>query len=193
MLYIVIFGPPGSGKGTQSEKIIEKYGLTHISTGDMLRYEMNQGTELGINAKNYINQGQLVPDEIIIGMIKNKILEVEHQSQGIIFDGFPRTVTQAEALKQLLTLRGERISIMLDLVVEKQELITRLIKRGETSGRADDTPETIEKRLTVYDNVTSPVINFFKKEGCYCSITQTGTIDEIFGAVEAALDPVLLK
>jgi len=193
MLHIVIFGPPGSGKGTQSEKIIEKYGLTHISTGDMLRHEIEKNTELGANAKSYINQGQLVPDAIIIGMIKNKITEVENRSKGIIFDGFPRTVEQAKALKELLSLRGERISIMLDLVVERQELIDRLVKRGETSGRADDTPETIEKRLKVYEDITFPVIEFFKKEGCYSGITKTGNIEEIFEAVEQALDPVLMN
>lgn len=188
MLYVVIFGPPGSGKGTQSEKIIEKYGLTHVSTGDMLRHEMKIGSELGANAKQYINQGQLVPDSVIIGMIKNKIVSVENQSKGIIFDGFPRTVAQAQALKELLDTRGERIEIMLDLVVEKQELLNRLILRGKTSGRADDTPETIENRLIVYDEVTFPVIEFYKNEGCYCGITKTGTIEEIFQEIEKALD-----
>ena len=191
MIYIVIFGPPGSGKGTQSERIIDKYGLTHISTGDMLRLEMKNGTELGDKAKNFINQGQLVPDEVIIGMIKNKISAVENQSKGIIFDGFPRTVAQAQALKELLYQRGERIELMLDLVVERQELLNRLVKRGETSGRADDTPETIENRLKVYEEVTSPVIQFYKNEGCYRSITKIGTIDEIFSEVEKILDPVL--
>jgi len=191
MIYIVIFGPPGSGKGTQSERIIDKYGLTHISTGDMLRLEMKNGTELGDKAKNFINQGQLVPDEVIIGMIKNKISAVENQSKGIIFDGFPRTVAQAQALKELLYQRGERIELMLDLIVERQELLNRLVKRGETSGRADDTPETIENRLKVYEEVTSPVIQFYKNEGCYRSITKIGTIDEIFSEVEKILDPVL--
>jgi len=192
MIYIVIFGPPGSGKGTQSERIINKYGLTHISTGDMLRLEMKNGTELGEKAKNFINQGQLVPDEVIIGMIKNKIIEVENQSKGIIFDGFPRTVEQAKALKELLNQRGEQIEIMLDLVVERQELLNRLTKRSETSGRADDTPETIENRLKVYEEITSPVIQFYKSEGCYSSITKIGAVEEIFQEVEKILDPVLL-
>ena len=188
MKYVVIFGPPGSGKGTQSEKIIEKYGLTHISTGDMLRHEIEIGTELGVNANQFITKGQLVPDAIIIGMIKNKITELENKSKGVIFDGFPRTVGQAKALKELLYQRNERISIMLNIVVEREELIARLVKRGESSGRADDTPETIMNRLKVYEDITSPVIQFYQNEGCYSGITKTGAVEEIFREIEAVLD-----
>ena len=193
MLYIIIFGPPGSGKGTQSEKIIKKYGLTHISTGDILRNEMNLGTELGNSAKNFINQGQLVPDDIIIKMIQNKISEIANHTKGVIFDGFPRTVEQAKALKEMLETRGEKIAVMLNLEVNREELINRLTKRSETSGRADDTPETIEHRLKVYENFTSPVIDFYKDDGCYRCVDKTGSVQEIFLEVEKIIDPLIIE
>ena len=188
MLNIVIFGPPGSGKGTQSEKLIEKYALTHISTGDILRNEIETGTKLGDNAKQYINKGLLVPDEIIIGMIENKISEIKNQTKGVIFDGFPRTVQQAKALKEMLTKRGETIDLMLYLEVCREELIKRLSKRSQTSGRADDTPETIENRLKVYEEITSPVMEFYKQEGTYRCISKTGSVEEIFHEIEIIVD-----
>ncbi len=187
MLNVVIFGPPGSGKGTQSEKIIEKFGLAHISTGDILRAEIKAETELGKEASQYINRGELVPDATIIGMLENKIDSFE-DAKGVIFDGFPRTVAQAEALKAMLSKRGETIKVMLNLVVAKEELITRLLKRGETSGRSDDNLETIEKRIQVYEEQTSPVIDFFKAEGNYVGIEGVGGIDDIFNRIVEAIE-----
>ena len=149
MLNIVIFGAPGSGKGTQSERIVEKYGINHISTGDVLRAEIKNGTELGKTAKGYIDQGQLIPDELMVDILAN-VFDSFKDSKGVIFDGFPRTIPQAEALKVMLKERGQDISVMIDLDVPEDELMTRLIKRGKDSGRADDNEETIKKRLVVY-------------------------------------------
>lgn len=187
MRNIIIFGPPGSGKGTQSEKIIEHYGLSHISTGDILRHEINNGSDLGTLARQFIDRGELVADHIIIDMLEGKLTLLNH-TNGVIFDGYPRTVDQAKALKKMLEKRGERICIMLNLEVEKQELIHRLLKRGETSGRSDDNLETIEKRIKVYDCQTAPVIDFYKNEGCYKGIEGVGTIDEIFERICNAID-----
>ncbi len=182
MKYIVLFGPPGSGKGTQSENIIEKYGFGHISTGDVLRAEMANGTELGKTAKNYIDQGQLVPDSLIIDMLA-KTLDSFGDAKGVIFDGFPRTVAQAEALKQMLASKGGDVSVMLNLIVDEQELITRLLKRGEMSGRSDDNLETIQKRLDTYNSQTAPVIGFYKAEGKLADIKGVGSIDDIFASI----------
>ncbi len=187
MLNIIIFGPPGSGKGTQSEKIIEYYGLSHISTGDILRQEINSGTDLGKTASQFIDRGELVPDHIIVNMLENKLILLNN-SKGVIFDGFPRTEDQAKALKEMLEKRGEHICIMLNLEVEKQELIDRLLKRGETSGRSDDNLETIEKRIDVYETQTSPVIGFYQNEGCYKGIHGIGTVSEIFEKICNAID-----
>ena len=187
MLNIVIFGPPGSGKGTQSEKLIEKYDLVHISTGDLLRYEMGHHTQLGAIAKGYIDEGKLVPDELIIDMIDNK-LDKLHNVNGVIFDGFPRTVEQAEALKKLLKQHGEEVSIMINLNVKRQELIDRLLKRGQTSGRSDDNLETIEKRLSVYENQTTPVIEYYKKENKLVEIRGIGEIEAIFNKICSSID-----
>lgn len=155
MLNIVIFGAPGSGKGTQSEKIVEKYGINHISTGDVLRAEIKNGTELGKTAKSYIDQGQLIPDELMIDILAS-VFDSFEDSKGVIFDGFPRTIAQAEALKKMLAERNQGVSVMLDLDVPEDELMVRLIKRGKDSGRADDNEETIKKRLHVYHSQTSP-------------------------------------
>lgn len=144
MLNIVIFGAPGSGKGTQSERIVEKYGINHISTGDVLRAEIKNGTELGKTAKGYIDQGQLIPDELMIDILAS-VFDSFKDSKGVIFDGFPRTIAQAEALKKMLAERGQDVSVMLDLEVPEDELMVRLIKRGKDSGRADDNEETIKK------------------------------------------------
>ncbi|TAJ14024.1 adenylate kinase [Marinilabiliaceae bacterium JC017] len=187
MLNVVIFGPPGSGKGTQSEKIIEKYGLYHISTGDLLRKEISGNTELGVVAAGYIDRGELVPDDIIIGMLDNK-LEQLGQVPGVIFDGFPRTVDQAAALKEMLNSRQTAVSVMLNLEVEKEELVARLLNRGKTSGRSDDNLETIEKRIGVYNEKTFPVIDFYQTDGTYAAINGLGTVDEIFGRICEALD-----
>jgi adenylate kinase len=189
MLNVVIFGPPGSGKGTQSEKIIEKYGLAHISTGDILRQEIKNGSDLGKTAKSFIDKGELVPDSTIIGMLEKKI-ESLSSSNGVIFDGFPRTVDQAAALKKMLSNRGEDVNVMLNLEVNREELIDRLLKRGELSGRSDDNLETIEKRINVYNQQTAPVIDFYKAEGSYRSIKGTGDIEEIFERICEAINSV---
>ncbi|MBO5795761.1 MAG: adenylate kinase [Bacteroides sp.] len=186
MLNIVIFGAPGSGKGTQSERIVAKYGINHISTGDVLRAEIKNNTELGKIAKGYIDQGQLIPDELIIDILA-KTLDSFEDSKGVIFDGFPRTIPQAEALKKVLAERGQSVSIMLDLDVPEDELMTRLIKRGQESGRADDNEETIKKRLVVYHSQTAPLIDWYKAEGQYCHINGLGTMEGIFEEICKAI------
>lgn len=187
MLNIVIFGAPGSGKGTQSEKIVEKYGINHISTGDVLRAEMKNGTELGKTAKGYIDQGQLIPDELMIDILAS-VFDSFKDSKGVIFDGFPRTIAQAEALKKMLAERGQDVSVMLDLEVPEEELMVRLIKRGKDSGRADDNEETIKKRLHVYHSQTSPLIDWYKNEKKYQHINGLGTMDGIFADICEAVD-----
>lgn len=187
MLNIVIFGAPGSGKGTQSEKITEKYGIRHISTGDVLREEIKNGTELGKTAKRYIDEGQLLPDELIIDILAS-VLDSMKGHNGVIFDGFPRTIPQAEALKKLLQDRGQDITTMLDLDVPEEELITRLLKRGQESGRADDNMETIKKRLDVYKSQTFPLIEYYKKEGKYNHIKGVGALDDIFRDIAAVIE-----
>lgn len=187
MKNIVIFGAPGAGKGTQSDKMIEKYGFGHISTGDVLRNEIKNGTELGKTAKGYIDQGQLLPDELIIDILAS-VLDSFKESKGVIFDGFPRTIAQAEALKAMLKERKQEVSVMLDLEVPEYELMTRLIKRGQESGRADDNEETIKKRLTVYHSQTSPLIDWYKADGKYQHINGLGTMDGIFGDIVASIE-----
>ena len=178
MLNIVIFGAPGSGKGTQSERIVEKYGINHISTGDVLRAEIKNGTELGKTAKGYIDQGQLIPDELMIDILAS-VFDSFKDSKGVIFDGFPRTIAQAEALKKMLAERGQDVSVMVDLEVPEDELMVRLIKRGKDSGRADDNEETIKKRLHVYHSQTAPLIDWYKNEKKYQHINGLGTMEEI--------------
>ena len=187
MLNIVIFGAPGSGKGTQSERIVEKYGINHISTGDVLRAEIKNGTELGKTAKGYIDQGQLIPDELMIDILAS-VFDSFKDSKGVIFDGFPRTIAQAEALKKMLAERGQDVSVMLDLEVPEDELMVRLIKRGKDSGRADDNEETIKKRLHVYHSQTSPLIDWYKNEKKYQHINGLGTMDGIFSDICEAVD-----
>lgn len=187
MLNIVIFGAPGSGKGTQSEKIVEKYGINHISTGDVLRAEMKNGTELGKTAKGYIDQGQLIPDELMIDILAS-VFDSFEDSKGVIFDGFPRTIAQAEALKKMLAERGQDVTVMVDLEVPEDELMTRLIKRGKDSGRADDNEETIKKRLHVYHSQTAPLIDWYKNEKKYQHINGLGTMDGIFADICEAVD-----
>ena len=192
MLNIVIFGAPGSGKGTQSERIVAKYGINHISTGDVLRAEIKAGTELGKTAKGYIDQGQLLPDNLIVDILAST-LDGLKDSKGVIFDGFPRTIAQAEALKKMLAERGQEVqevSIMLDLEVPEDELMNRLILRGQQSGRADDNEETIRKRLTVYHSQTAPLIDWYKQEGKYCHINGLGELERITGDICEAIDKV---
>jgi adenylate kinase len=178
MLNIVIFGAPGSGKGTQSERIVNKFGLNHISTGDVLRAEIKNDTEFGTIAQRYVNQGQLIPDALMIDILA-KVLDHLKNSKGVVFDGFPRTTAQAEALKTMLAEREQEVSVMFDLDVPEDELITRLIKRGQESGRTDDNEETIKKRLSVYHLQTAPLINWYKEEGKYRHIKGSGSMDEI--------------
>ena len=187
MLNIVIFGAPGSGKGTQSARIVEKYGLNHISTGDVLRGEIKNGTELGKTAKSYIDKGQLLPDALIVDMLAS-VLDSFNESKGVIFDGFPRTIAQAEALKVMLNERGQEVSVMLDLEVPEEELMTRLIKRGQESGRADDNEETIKNRLVVYHSQTAPLIDWYKNDGKYQHINGLGSTEGIFADICTAID-----
>lgn len=187
MLNIVIFGAPGSGKGTQSERIVEKYGINHISTGDVLRAEIKNGTELGKTAKGYIDQGQLIPDELMIDIL-GSVFDSFKDSKGVIFDGFPRTIAQAEALKKMLAERGQDVSVMVDLEVPEDELMVRLIKRGKDSGRADDNEETIKKRLHVYHSQTAPLIDWYKNEKKYQHINGLGTMEGIFAEICEAID-----
>ena len=187
MLNIVIFGAPGSGKGTQSERIVEKYGINHISTGDVLRAEIKNGTELGKTAKGYIDQGQLIPDELMIDILAS-VFDSFKDSKGVIFDGFPRTIAQAEALKKMLAERGQDVSVLVDLDVPEEELMVRLIKRGKDSGRADDNEETIKKRLHVYHSQTAPLIDWYKNEKKYQHINGLGTMEGIFAEICEAVD-----
>ncbi|MBP5687497.1 MAG: adenylate kinase [Muribaculaceae bacterium] len=191
MLNIVIFGAPGSGKGTQSENLIEHYKLFHISTGDVLRDHMRRGTELGKTAKEFIDQGQLIPDELMIGILAQVIDDNKDEAQnGVIFDGFPRTIPQAEALETLLNERGTSVSAVVGLEVPEEELIDRLVKRGLMSGRSDDNEETIKKRLDVYYNQTSPLQEFYKEKGLYHAIKGIGTIEDIFDDIKTAIDQI---
>lgn len=189
MLNIVIFGAPGSGKGTQSDKLIDHYKLFHISTGDVLRDNIRRGTELGKTAKGYIDQGQLVPDELIIDILAQVLDEnKENAQQGVIFDGFPRTIPQAEALEQLLADRGTKIDAVVGLEVPEDELIKRILLRGQQSGRSDDNEETARKRLDTYHNQTSPLKAYYEQQGKYRAINGLGTIDGIFDLIKASLD-----
>ena len=176
MKNIVIFGAPGSGKGTQSEKMIQKYGFGHISTGDVLRDQIKRGTELGKTAKGYIDNGQLIPDDLMVSILAD------------VFDGFPRTIPQAEALKEMLAKRGHKVAAMIELDVPEDELMKRLILRGKESGRSDDNEETIKKRLTVYHNQTAPLIDWYEKEGIHHHINGLGELDRIFGDICAVID-----
>ena len=187
MFNIVIFGAPGSGKGTQSKMIVERYGFDYISTGDMLRQAIRQGNELGKTAKEYIDRGQLVPDDLIVRLIAD-FLDGKHGSKGVIFDGFPRTIKQAEALKTMLNERGTDIHILLDLQVEDDELVARLLDRGKISGRSDDNPETIKARLDVYHTQTAPLATYYIGEGKHVAIKGVGQIEDIFERIAEAID-----
>lgn len=187
MLNIVLFGPPGAGKGTQSQYLIDKYALVHLSTGDLLRAEISAGTELGLKAKSLMDNGQLVPDEVVIGMIGNK-LKSNTTAKGFIFDGFPRTTPQAEALDALLTANNASITGMVALEVNEEELTTRLLERGKTSGRADDQNEAlIRNRVQEYNTKTAPVADYYAKQNKYSPINGIGSIDEIFANICKAI------
>lgn len=188
MLNILLFGPPGAGKGTQAERIKEKYRLVHLSTGDILRGELKAKTELGREAQKYMDKGELVPDEVVIGMIDNKLKE-NSGANGFIFDGFPRTTAQAKALDELLEKSASPISTMISLEVQHDELVKRLQKRAEVSGRADDKDiSVIENRIQVYHNETAPLKDYYKAQGKYTPIDGMGSIEDIFGRVCTVLD-----
>ena len=188
MKNIVIFGAPGSGKGTQSDKMIEKYGLNHISTGDVLRAEIKNGTELGKTAKGFIDNGQLIPDDLMVSILASVYDSFGREHKGVIFDGFPRTIPQAEALKQMLEERGDKVAAMIELDVPEDELMKRLILRGQQSGRADDNEETIKKRLVVYHSQTQPLIDWYKQEGLHYHINGLGSLDRIFSDICDVID-----
>ena len=188
MFNIILFGPPGSGKGTQSQRLIEKYGLKHLSTGDLLRSELALQTPLGIEAKNFMDKGQLVPDEVVIGMISTA-LETNPDVQGFLFDGFPRTDAQAEALDKLLHLKKTSIAVMLALDVSEEELIKRLLQRGQSSGRSDDIDEAvISSRIHEYENKTKPVAEYYGKFNKVVHVKGEGSIEEIFEALCDEID-----
>lgn len=178
MLNVLIFGAPGSGKGTQSEELIRRYGFRHISTGELLRAEIKAQTELGQAAAGYINEGHLVPDSLIVDMME-KLISTLVDTEGIIFDGFPRTIPQTEAMETMLAHHGWKVDIVLNLQVPEEMLIERLLNRGKISGRSDDNIETIRKRLDVYANETAPLVDFFTRKNVLHNVVGTGTIEEI--------------
>lgn len=188
MFNLILFGPPGSGKGTQSERLIVKYGLKHLSTGDLLRSEITSQTPLGIEAKKIMDKGQLVPDEVVIAMISSA-LDANPHAKGFLFDGFPRTVAQAEALDKLLKLKETQINAMISLLVTEEELVKRLLNRGLTSGRSDDTnEEVIRARIIEYRNKTSVVADYYKQFDKLAEIKGEGSIDEIFEALQNEIE-----
>ncbi|MBX9783646.1 MAG: adenylate kinase [Chitinophagaceae bacterium] len=188
MFNLILFGPPGSGKGTQSERLISKYGLKHLSTGDLLRSEIAAQTALGMEAKKLMDKGALVPDEVVIGMISSS-LDNNPQAKGFLFDGFPRTVAQAEALDKLLQLKGTQINEFISLVVGEEELVKRLLNRGLTSGRSDDTnEEVVRARITEYKNKTSVVADYYKQFNKFVEIKGEGSVDDIFAALSKEVD-----
>lgn len=188
MFNLILFGPPGSGKGTQSEKLVEKYALVHLSTGNLLREEISNKTPLGLEAKNFIDKGQLVPDEVVIGMI-DSCLEHHKNASGFLFDGFPRTAAQADALDKLLSLKKTEIALVISLEVTEEELVKRLLNRGKTSGRTDDTNEAvIHQRFAVYRNETAPIADHYKKLKKFQSIKGEGSVEDIFSLVSQSID-----
>jgi adenylate kinase len=193
MFNLILFGPPGSGKGTQSEKIVEQFGLIHLSTGNLLRQEIADKTALGVAAKDFIDKGQLVPDEVVIAMIDSS-LEKHADAKGFLFDGFPRTVAQAEALDRLLSLKKTSICKVLALDVDEDELTRRLVKRGETSGRSDDSNEAvIRRRFAVYKNETEPVAEHYKAQEKFEVVKGVGSVDEIFNALSSCIESEMAK
>ena len=188
MINLILFGPPGSGKGTQAAKLVERYGFLHISTGDLFRYEMGNDTPLGMEAKSYIEKGELVPDSVTVGMLRNKV-EANMDVKGFIFDGFPRTIPQSEALDQLLDEKGTCVSQLIMLDVPDDEIVTRLLERGKTSGRADDTnEEIIRNRIEVYKGETAPVFDYYSQQDVAQKVWGIGSIEEIFERLCAAID-----
>lgn len=193
MFNLILFGPPGSGKGTQSEKLVDRYDLVHLSTGNLLREEIAQKTPLGLEAKSFMDKGQLVPDEVVIGMV-DSYFEKHKNAKGFLFDGFPRTVAQAVALDKLLELKKTGISAVLALEVSETELVKRLLNRGKTSGRSDDSDESvIKKRFSVYNDETTPVAEHYKRAKKFQSIKGEGSVDDIFQLLSDAIDRKMKK
>ena len=193
MFNLILFGPPGSGKGTQSEKLVERYQLIHLSTGHLLREEIAAKTPLGLEAKSFIDKGQLVPDEVVIGMVDSHF-ENHKDARGFLFDGFPRTVAQAKALDKLLELKKTVITLVIALEVGEEELVKRLLNRGKTSGRSDDSDElVIRKRFSVYINETTPVAEHYRKSKKFQSVKGEGTIDTIFEGLCEVIDKKMNK
>ena len=191
MLNIVMFGAPGSGKGTQSEVLIKTYGLFHISTGDVLRDHIKRGTALGKTAQEYINQGQLIPDELMVNILASVMDDnKEVAAKGVIFDGFPRTIPQAEALEEMLQQRGTKVSAVIGLDVPEEILIGRLLNRGKESGRSDDNLETITSRLEVYNNQTAPLKAFYSQKGLLHMVQGTGGAEVVFERVRKVIEAV---
>jgi len=185
---LIIFGAPGSGKGTQSEKLIERYGFHHISTGDLLRDHIRRGTKLGKVADSFISQGMLIPDDLMLDILSAELDSLDAGINGVIFDGFPRTIAQAEALQKILEVRGSGVDVVTGLEVPDEELTDRLVKRGAMSGRSDDNLATIQKRLEVYHRQTSPLREFYLTAGKYHPIHGTGSVDEIFSRIAEVVD-----
>lgn len=189
MLNIIVFGAPGCGKGTQSERIVDHFGLHHISTGQLLRGHISRQTELGKVADSYISKGQLIPDDLMLDVLAAELDEHPAEiAKGVIFDGFPRTIPQAEALEQLFAKRGMTLGCVLGLEVPEEDLVQRIIKRGQETGRADDTPETIRARMAVYHSQTSPLCEYYKQRGQYRAIDGSRTPDEIFADIKSELE-----
>lgn len=188
MKNIVIFGAPGSGKGTQSDKIIAEYGVAHISTGDVLREQIAAGTELGKTAQTYINEGRLLPDDLIVGILASTLDAKGKDIPGVIFDGFPRTIAQAKALDEMLKERGQEVSVVVGLEVDDAELVKRIIARGKISGRSDDNEQTAKKRLITYYSQTLPLKDFYIAQGKYAAIDGVGSIDDIYAKIREAIE-----
>ncbi len=187
MFNVILFGPPGSGKGTQAERLTEKYGLIHLSTGNLLRDEISRHTALGMEARLYIDKGQLVPDDVVIRMVGN-YFDKHNDAKGFLFDGFPRTVAQARSLSTLMQQKGSSIGVVVELVVSEDELVRRLLNRGKTSGRSDDTnEEVVRKRYSVYQKETTPVAGYYQEQGILETVEGEGSIDRIFEAICQAI------
>ncbi len=188
MLNLILFGPPGSGKGTQAQLLVDKYEIIHISTGDLFRYEMGNNTPLGEKAKEYMSKGELVPDEVTIGMLQNKVNK-HPEAKGFIFDGFPRNIHQSEALDQFLESKGTEVSGLIALDVDDEEIVKRILNRGKTSGRSDDNDESIiRNRISVYKSETAPVYDYYSKQDKSHMVHGIGTIEEIFDRLVATID-----
>ena len=190
MFNLILFGPPGSGKGTQSELIKNHFNLKHVSTGDLLRAEVSSQTPLGIEAQKFMDAGQLVPDQVVIGMISN-LIEANKSLNGFIFDGFPRTEAQAAALDTMLQEKGSSISMLLSLVVEEEELKRRMLERAKISGRSDDNEAVIANRIVEYHNKTKPVFDYYEKQNKVVSVNGIGSIEDIFNAISKEISAVI--